>query len=165
MAFRIKHSAERTVVVDVPRGMWAFGAIFVCGGIILLGIPVRGTAWGTFSNWQRLAVLAIGLGQLAGGLFTISTNVATETLFHRATGEGRHAVRRPFRRQADVTRFDLKDVRDVEIRPARDGDGDPMYQLMLWLADSRVLPIQGQPAHNRAQAEARADMLRQVLRQ
>jgi len=122
------------VVRDRPSGLWVFGAVFVTSGLIVLTIPFLSSAWNGFVLWERAAVIAIG-----------------------------HVVRRAFSRQREITEFKMSDARGVEIRTTQDSDGDPMYQLRLWLSGSRVLALQGQPAHDRARVEKVAASFRQAL--
>lgn len=163
MPFRIDESPDRVVVRDTPIGMWVFGSVFVLTGLIVLSIPFTSTAWTGFVLWERAAVLAIGLGHFLGGSWSVWRYVETRTTFDRGTGEGLHIVRRPFARGVKTTPFDVNDVRTVDIEQSTDNDGDPMYQLRIWLSGSRVLPLQGQPAHGEARARAAESKLRRAL--
>ena len=151
------------MVRDRPSGLWVFGAVFVTSGLIVLTIPFLSSAWNGFVLWERAAVIAIGLGHLSAGMWIIWRNLETTTAFDRATGNASHVVRRAFSRQREITEFKMSDARGVEIRTTQDSDGDPMYQLRLWLSGSRVLALQGQPAHDRARVEKVAASLRQAL--
>jgi hypothetical protein len=164
MAVRLDHSPERTIVRDIPRGMWVFGSVFVLSGLAVLIGLVGSRDWASFSMWVRLAILALGFAHLAAGCYSVWRYEATVTTFDHRTGEGSHEVRRPFRRASRITRFRVHDVRTVELRRDTDSDGDPMYQLRLWLAGSRVLPLQGQPAHGIERGERDAGALRDALR-
>ena len=163
MPFRVDESADKLVVRDTPIGLWIFGAVFVTSGLVVLTIPFLSSAWTGFVLWQRAAVVAIGLGHLLAGAFTILRHVETTTSFVRATGNASHVVRRPFSARRHVAEFKMSEVRTVEIRTARDSDGDPMYQLRLWLSGSRVLALQGQPTHDNARVAMVAATLRHAL--
>jgi len=163
MPLYIEESAQSIIVRDRPSGMWVFGSIFVLSGLFALSIPFASAAWSGFVLWERAAVIAIGLGHLAGGAFTVWSHRETLTTFDRATGEGVHIVSRPFVRGAEPTRFRINDARAIEIAHATDSDGDSMYQLRLWLSESRVLPLQAQPMHGEARAKGGASRLRDAL--
>ena len=164
MSVRLDHSPERTIVRDIPRGMWTFGAVFVISGLfVLLAAPVS-AEWLGFSILQRAGILAIGLAHLAGGSYSVWHFQSTVTTFDHRTGEGTHEVRRPFRRTGNVTRFPVADVRTIELRPRADDDGAPMYQLRLWLEGSRVLPLQAEPSQGVARGERDAAAIRDALR-
>ncbi|MEO6527561.1 MAG: hypothetical protein ABIP93_13105 [Gemmatimonadaceae bacterium] len=164
MSFRLEHSTERTVVRDTPQGMWAFGAAFVMSGLTVLLGGVGSDKWPEFPLWVRAVILAIGLSHLIAGCYWVWRYEATVTTFDHVTGDGTHAVRRPFRRDTTVRHFRVADVQTIELRRHADSEGDPMYQLHLWLAESRVLPLQGAPAHNIPRGERNAAALREALR-
>jgi len=153
MGFRIRHDERRTIVRDVPRGSTLFGLVFVCSGLFVLTTATHGESWNGFVLWVKLSVLAIGLGHLWAGCWLVWRRLDTTTTFDHATGEGVHVVRRPYFGEPTVTRFRLDDVRTIEIVKSEDSDGDPMYQLVLWLAGSRRLALQ-LPEHGLARAES-----------
>ena len=163
MALHIDDSPDRLVVRDSPKGLWTFGSLFVASGLIVLTIPFVSTAWNGFVLWERLAILAIGIGHLSGGAWTVWRQVETITTFNRLTGDGRSVRRHPFSWHVQLAEFKLADARALEIQSSVDSEGDPMYQLRLWLSGSRVLPLQGQPAHGRERAETAAATLRRAL--
>ena len=163
MALRIDESPDRLVVRDSPKGLWLFGSLFVTSGLVVLTIPFVSTAWHGFVLWERLAILAIGIGHLSGGAWTVWRQVETITTFNRLTGDARSVRRHPFSWRAQRAEFKLADARALEIQSSVDSEGDPMYQLRLWLSGSRVLPLQGQPAHGRERAETSAATLRRAL--
>ncbi|HKR10308.1 MAG TPA: hypothetical protein VJS39_14030, partial [Gemmatimonadaceae bacterium] len=85
------------------------------------------------------------------------------TTFDRTTGHARAILRHPFSRRPQIAEFKLDEMRAIEIRTSVDTDGDPMYQLRLWLSGSRVIELQSQPSHGRERAEAHAATLRSAL--
>jgi hypothetical protein len=153
MAFRIQHDERRTVVRDVPRGLTIFGMVFVCSGSVVLTSATHGESWNHFVLWERLSVIAIGLAHFWGGCWLVCRRLDTRTTFDHATGEGVHVVRRPYFGEPIITHFKLDDIRTIEIVTSQDSDGDPMYQLVLWLAGSRRLALQV-PEHGLARAES-----------
>ena len=161
---KITERDGRLEVVDTPGCLWLFGFVFVASGLFVLSIPFTSTQWATFPLWERAAVLAIGAAHLAGGLWTVRRHAATRTELDPATRRGTHRVQQPGTRVATVTTFELADVRAVEVRHHTDSDGDPMYQLVLWLSRSRTLLLQSQPAHGEAQARGHADAIRRFLK-
>ena len=162
MAFRIDESPDRLVVRDSPQVHWIFGSVFVTSGLLVLTIPFS-SFWAELVLWERLAVMAIGIGHLSGGAWTVWRQAETITTLNRLNGDGRSVRRHPFSWRVQTAEFKIADVRAVEIQSSVDSDGDPMYQLRLWLSGSRVLPLQGQPAHGRGLAEANAATLRRAL--
>jgi len=108
-------------------------------------------------------VLVIGLGHLCGGLYSTLRPAATRTDFDQTTDAGLHRVRRLWPSRALVARFSLGDARAVEIVRSTDSDGDPMFQLRLWLAESRALWLQAQPTHGEERARENATRVRRFL--
>ena len=129
----------------------------------MLSIPFLSDAWYGFVLWERLAVLAIGVGHLSAGVWYVWRYAETIITFDRTTGEARALLRRAFSRRPQIAEFKLADARSIEIKQSVDSDGDAMYQLRLWLSGSRVIDLQSQPAHGRERAEARAATLRSAL--
>ena len=132
-------------------------------GLIVLSIPIVSDAWHGFVLWERLAVLAIGVGHLTAGSWYVWRYAETVTTFDRTTGEARSVFRRAFSSRLQITEFNLDEARALEIHQSVDSDGDPMYQLRLWLSGSRVVDLQSQSSHGRERAEARATALRKAL--
>ena len=140
--FRIENDARLTVVRDIPWGSTIFGLVFVCSGLFVLTIAPRDAQWSGFALWVKASILAIGVAHFWVGCWLVWRRLDTTTTFDHATGEGMHVVRRPWFGEPTVTRFRLEDVRTIEIVESKDGDGDPMYQLVLWLSGSRRLALQ-----------------------
>jgi hypothetical protein len=64
---------------------------------------------------------------------------------------------------AACTEFALGDARAVEIVHSRDGDGDPMYRMRLWLAESESLWLQAQAVHGETRVREQAERVRHFL--
>jgi len=161
---RIVETSDRLTVSDVPGGMWALGLLFVLSGSFVLSIPLWALEWRTWSLWERAAVLAIGLGHFAGGLYSTVGPKATRTELDRASGTGWQQVRRLWASVAATEQFELADARDVEIVRSTDNDGDPVFRLRLWLAGSRAVWLQAQTSRGEAQVREAAEAIRRFLR-
>lgn len=161
---RITETPQRLTLTDVPRGQWLLGLLFVASGLFVLSIPLLAIEWRHFAVWQRLAVLAIGLGHLAGGLYSAIRPAATHTAFDRARDLGALQVWRLWRWRNRLTnRFALTDVQDIEIVRSADADGAPMFQLRLWLRGSQTFWLQAQPVHGEARVRESAERVRRFL--
>ncbi|HKG94005.1 MAG TPA: hypothetical protein VKA84_19000 [Gemmatimonadaceae bacterium] len=161
---RITGDGDRLVIEDTPGCLWLFGFVFVVSGTVVLAMPWIAENWATLRAWERLVALGIGLAHFSAGVWMILRHSATRVELDRAGNAGTHEVRRPFARRSAVTRFPLDEVRAVDIARSKDSDGDPMFQLRLWLSGSRVLPLQAQPAHGEERARERAAEIRGFLR-
>lgn len=160
---RISETGSRIVVRDTPHGLWFLGLVFVMTGAFVLSTPFWSADWRSFGPWERLAMIAIGLAHLAGGLFSTLGPRATQTELDQAAGTGTLRVRRFWPLTGITARFPLSDARAVEIVRSRDNDNDPMFQLRLWLAESRQLWLQAQPVYGEARAIDEAERLRRFL--
>lgn len=165
---RIIETDSRLVIRDIPVVLWLFGLVFVASGSFVLTVPFIAPEWSGFVLWQRLAVLAIGASHLAGGLFMTGRARATITELDRIANRGTYRVRRLWSRWEGVrgsepTEFALDDAHAVEIVRSKDSDGDPMYRLRLWLADSEYLWLQAQAVHGEARARDKAERVRRFL--
>jgi hypothetical protein len=165
---RIIETGSRLELRDVPRGQWIFGLVFVASGSFVLTVPFIAREWRGFELWQRLAVVAIGVAHLAGGLMFVARARATVTELDRATNLGAQRVRRLWTswRGADGserTEFALDRARAVEIVGSKDSDGDPMYRVRLWLRGSESLWLQGQAVHGEKRVREQAERVRRFL--
>src|SRR4051812_25878092 len=89
---KIQQTESRLVLRDVPRASWVFGTIFMMTGMLVLSVPLWATEWHAFSLWVRLAVITVGLGHFAGGVYTMSQSAMTRTEFNRTSGVGTQLV-------------------------------------------------------------------------
>ena len=166
---RIIETDSRLVLRDVPTVFWLFGLVFVASGSFVLASPLWASEWRDFRLWVRLAILTIGVAHLAGGLYVAGQMRATVTELDRATSRGSQRVRRLWSRWrgafgAERTEFTLGDARAVEIVQSKDSDGDPMYQLRLWLAGSESLWLHAQAVHGgEARVREQAERVRHFL--
>lgn len=160
---RLTDTGTRLVAADTPGALWVLGLAFVASGTFVLSIPLFASEWATFGVWERIAVFAIGLSHLGGGLWTIRQHPATQVELDRAGGAGTHRVRRPGERVGSITRFQLADVRDVAVAEEKDSDGDPVFEVRMRLADGRELHLQGHPDHGEAAAREQAAAIRRFV--
>ena len=166
-AVRIVETSDRLVLRDVPGVLWVFGLVFVASGSFVLTAPFWADEWRDFGFWPRLAVFAIGVAHVGGGLFTAGQPRATVTELDRAGGRGAQRVRRLWSRwdppDSVPAEFPLADVRALELVRTRDSDGDPVYRMRLWLAGSQALWLQAQPVMGEARAREQAERIRRFL--
>lgn len=159
---RFSETSQRLIATDTPGGVWALGLLFMTTGTFVLSIPFFSADWQHFVLWERLAVLAIGLGHFSGGFASTWRPARTRTELDRATGMGFQRVRTIWRREVRSA-FALADVRAVEIVRSTDNDNDPMFQLRLWLAGSRTLWLQAQAVYGEPGAARDAARVRHFL--
>ena len=160
---RISETTDSLVLDDVPLPVWLLGLTFVASGAFVLSIPFWSPDWARFGFWERAAVLAIGASHLAGGSYTMVRAAATRTELDRSRGIGRHIVRRPWLLNVERAQFPLADARALEIVRSTDNDGDPTFQLRLWLAESRQLWLMALPVHGEQRVLAQAERIRRFL--
>lgn len=165
---RVIDRGDRLVLRDVPGVLWVLGLVFVASGSFVLTAPLWAEEWRDFGLWPRLAVIAIGVAHIGGGLFTAGQPRATVTELDRARGRGSHRVHGLFSRWAGarggaLTEFSLADARAVEIVRSKDDDGDLVFRLRLWLVGSRSLWLQAQPLMGEAHATEQAARIRSFL--
>ena len=160
---KITQADGRMVIADTPGCLWLFGLMFVLSGSSAMIAAFAVAAPPTFVFLTRSAAFVIGAAHLSAGLWIVRRHASTLTELDRESGQGRHLVRRPGSRTPAVTAFALADVRAVDIRHDRDSEGDPMFQVRLWLSGSRLLPLQAQPAQGERAALQHADAIRQFL--
>jgi len=160
---RISETPDRLTLRDVPMGIWLLGMAFVASGAFLLTIPFWSRDWLHFSGWERAAVIVIGAGHLAGGAYSMLKAAATRTELDRSRGVGHQTVRLAWWLGTRRAQFALADTRAVEIVRSTDNDGDPMFQLRLWLAGSRHLWLVAQPVRGEERVRENAERVRRFL--
>lgn len=160
---RISETTNRLVLDDVPMAIWLLGSAFVASGTFVLSLPLWSVDWPRMGLLPRTAIIAIGASHLAGGAYTMLKAAATRTELDRGQGIGRHVIRWPWRRNAGHSQFALDDARGVEVVRSTDSDGDPVFQLRLWLSGSRSLWLMAQPVHGEQRVLERAERIRRFL--
>lgn len=160
---RIFETANRLVLHDVPIAIWLLGMAFVASGAFVLSIPFWSADWPRMGFWPHAAIVVIGASHLAGGSYTLLRAAETRTELDRGRGIGRQVVHGPWRRNVSHEQFALGDARTVEIVRSTDSDGDPMFQLRLWLAGSRQLWLMAQPVHGEQRVVEKAERIRRFL--
>ena len=153
---------------DVPGVMWVLGLVFVASGTFVLTAPLWAEEWRDFGLWPRLAVIAIGVAHVGGGLFTAGQPRATVTELDRARGFGARRVRQLWTRweassDSAPAEFALADVRAVEVVRSKDSDGDPVFQVRLRLARGESVWLQAQPMTGERYATDQAARIRSFL--
>jgi hypothetical protein len=158
---RIEERGNILTTRTTPGCLWLFGLWFVAGG--LLGTV--GTFFATNAHevsWlTRAFVLITSACCAAAGLGIIITAPAVHAVFDRTSGRG--VVTTAGLRNRSRIEFACRDVCGVELKEEKDSDGDPMYQIRIWLRDGRAIPLQSQPAHGLAWCAVRADAIRRFL--
>ena len=160
---RIIERDNQLTIADTPGCLWLFGLMFVLSGSSAMIAAFAVAAPPTFAAFTRSAAFVIGASHLAAGLWIVRRHASTLTELDRVTGRGLHRVRRPGSRAPVVTAFALSDVRAVDVRHDRDSEGDPVFQLRLWLSGSLMLPLQAQPAQGERAALEHAAAIRHFL--
>jgi hypothetical protein len=158
---RVRQIGAVLHVRDTPGCLWFLGLWFIAGATLCIASAFLASNASTLAWWERLVIIGIGTGCGAAGVFVLYTTPATIARFDRGTGRGEIIVRGLRRRER--TLFALDDARFVDIVESRDSDGDAMFQIRLWLAGSRVVPLQAQPVHGREWSQMRAVEIREFL--
>jgi hypothetical protein len=97
-----------------------------------------------------------GLWFLAGGVLAMVMTFAATNVHELAWWEQSFAF-------LIGVEFACKDVSIVDLKEKKDSDGDPMFQVRIWLRDGRTILLQSQPVHGREWCAARADAIRRFL--
>lgn len=148
---RLLESGDRLVLRDTARAQRVLGAVFVASGAFMFSLPWHMAGWEHLGAWQRVAIFAVGAGHLLGGCYVAWQPPRSHLELDRARGEGVLRWLRPWDgtpvepQPAPETRFQLGDVRAVEVATVEGGDGDTLWTLRLRLDDGRELPLLANP--------------------
>ena len=149
-------------VRDTPGCLWLLGVWFIAGGALGIAMPFIATNRDELGWGPKALSILVGLGVVAGGAYALAT---TRWFRLRLDPIARRAVLergRPFG-GGETVPFGFDNVRSVEARPGRDGDGDPVWELRIWLHSGQFLVPHGQPLRGEEHARAQAARLRAAL--
>ena len=158
---RIKECGNVLIAQATPGCMWLFGLWFLAGGVLAMVMTFAATKLHELAWWERSFAFLIGVACAAAGLFVIVGAPAIRTVFDRSSG--RAVVTRRGLRTRSRVEFACKDVSIVDLKEEKDSDGDPMFQVRIWLRDGRTILLQSQPVHGREWCAERADAIRRFL--
>jgi hypothetical protein len=158
---RIEERGNVLIAQATPGCVWIFGLWFVAGGALAIVMTFAAHNAHELAWWERLLVLVIGAACAAAGLFVIVGAPAVRAVFDRTSG--RAIVTTTGLRTRTRVEFACRDVCVVDLREEKDSDGDPMYQVRIWLRDGRAILLQSQPVHGFAWCAVRADAIRRFL--
>lgn len=160
---RIVESRTRLIASESPVVVWAFGLAFVASGLFVITAPLWLRDWSAISGWLQLGIAAIGLGHLAGGLYTVGQARATRVEFDTERDHGIIHVRRFWQRNGTLATFHPSRARFIELAASKDSDGDPVYRLRLWLAGGEHVWLQAQATHGESYLRSRAERIARFL--
>jgi hypothetical protein len=158
---RIEERGNVLIAQATPGCVWIFGLWFVAGGALAIVMTFAAYNAHELAWWERLLTLVIGTACTAAGLFVIVGAPAVRAVFDRTSG--RAFVTTTGLRTRTRVEFACGDVCVVDLREEKDSDGDPMYQVRIWLRDGRTILLQSQPVHGLAWCAVRADAIRRFL--
>jgi len=158
---RIEERGNVLTTKTTPGCLWTFGLWFVAGGVLAMAAAFAASNADEVPWPARVFAFVTGLCCAAAGLAVIVTAPAVHAVFDRTSG--RAIVTTTGLRTRSRVEFACRDVCVVDLKQDRDSDGDPMYQLRIWLRDGRAIPLQSQPVHGLAWCAVRADAIRRFL--
>ena len=166
---RLTESPDRLTMDDSARPIRVLGGVFVASGLFVLSLPFHMGDWVTMPAWQKLGLVTIGLGHLAGGAFTVMQPAASHLELDQSSGDGTLRWLRPWGRERmtfgpeSATRFRLDDVSAVDIVRTIDDDGEARYALRLALRDGRTLAVHANPVADARAVTLQAERVRAFL--
>jgi hypothetical protein len=158
---RIEERGNVLILRATPGCMWTFGLWFLAGGVLAMVMTFAASNAQGLEWWERSLAFAIGLACTAAGFFVIVSAPAVHAVFDRTSG--RAVVTTTGLRSRSRVAFHCGDVCLVDLKQGEDGDGDPIYQVRLWLRDGRAILLHSQPMHGREWCTVRAEMIRRFL--
>lgn len=144
---RISRDGSTLVISDRPGCLWGLGLWFIAGGTLGIVMLFVATNAHELVWWERVLVVVISVGCAAGGVYTLRTAPAIETVLDRDRDVGSMRIRGLGARE--LLQFRCRDVILVEIHQETDSDGDPCYQLRLGLKSGPPLPLHSVHRHDR----------------
>lgn len=148
---RISRDRNTLVIADRPGCLWGLAVWFIAGGMVGILMLFVATNAHELAWWERVLVAVISLGCAAGGVYTLRTAPAIQTVLDRDRDVGHMRIRRLG--ALEELQFRCRDVLLVEIHQDTDSDGDPCYQLRLGLKAGRPLPLHSVLRHDREGCE------------
>jgi hypothetical protein len=145
---------NRLVIKDQPLGFWLFYSFFVAGGSIALILSLTAAPDAT----TTLIGTAIGLGNIAGGLYMIKREPASIVEIDKAAGEIR--VRRWYPVCKRHKTYPLSALSGVEVDITEHSEGGSVYRPRLSFDEGESVPVSLFWYQTREPSEA---ILREIL--
>jgi hypothetical protein len=138
--------------------MWFLGLGFLAGGIIALGMLLLAGPDDRPDGWGRLLVAVIGSAHVAAGSWLV-ISMPNLSVWLRRDRPVLHIRKRWLLLRRERT-IDLADIAHFRVRQSEDSEGDPVYQLELFLRTGERVALHSVALHGRAEIDAAADRLR-----
>jgi hypothetical protein len=132
---RARIEGNRLIIRDQPFGFWLFYSFFVAGGSIalILSLTAAPDATTTFIG------TAIGLGNIAGGLYMLKREPASVVEIDKAAGEIR--VRRWYPIGKRHKTYSLSALSSAEVEITEHSEGGSVYRPRLFFSKAESVPV------------------------
>ena len=125
----------RLIIKDQPWVFWAFYSLFLMGGLVAVVFSLVSAA----DRMTAVIVTAIGIGNMAGGLYMIRKQPASVVVFDRGADEV--CIRRWYPVGKKEERHLISALSSVEVEITEHTDGGPVYRPQLGIRQSEFVPI------------------------
>ena len=132
---RARLEGNRLIISDQPFGFWLFYSFFIAGGSIALILSLTASPNAT----TTLIGSAIGLGNIAGGLYMIKREPASIVEIDKASGEIRVCRWYPVGKRHKT--YPLSSLSAVEVEITEHSEGGSVYRPRLCLGATEFVPV------------------------
>jgi hypothetical protein len=155
---RIRSEGRFLEVVHTPVLHWAFCLLFIgVGGVFLAGPFGLFTDAARLQWWLRILITALGGVGVGVGVWQLLTVPRSTLLIDRTAGRARmHRVGIAGKSSREVS---IASIAAVELLEHKDDEGNPVYQLRLFIRDGEPVVLSPVWPHGRERLEAIARAL------
>jgi len=149
---RITRHGGQISVRDRPGLFWFLGLFLLSGGVLGVAMPLGlATNADTLDPWERLASMGIGLGVIAGALWWLGQNPATQVQLDLTRRRVRLVRLGISGRQ--VRQFSFDDLASVEVDHGTDDEGGSIWRPAVRLKSGELVTLSQLWSHDQAGVE------------
>ena len=146
---RITRNAGRITISDQAAAFWLLGLFLLAGGVLAVAMSLGlATNAGDIGPWERLAIIGVGVGVIAGALWWLWRSPATRVQLDLTR---RHLQLVRFGLSGrQVRRLSFDDLEGVDVEQATDDEGGSVWRPALRLRSGQVALLSELWSHDQA---------------
>ena len=149
---RIARNGGQITIRDRPGPFWALGLFLLVGGLVAVAMPLDlATNAGDLEPWEGLASIVLGVGVIAGALWWLTRNPATQVQLD-LTQRRLRVVRFGLSGRL-VRRLSFDDLASAEVEQGTDDEGGLIWRPAVRLRNGERVLLSDLWSHDQAGVE------------
>ncbi len=160
---RIRRDGGHISIRDRVAPFWALGLFLLAGGLLAVAMPLGlATNAGDLKPWERLAIVAVGLGGASGALWWLGRSPATHVQLDLTRRRLRRVRFGLHGREERWLSFD--DLESVEVDQGTDSEGGTVWRLAVRLRTGELVLLSELWSHDQAAVEEGVSVVAEACR-